>query len=130
MKKIITLLLAAGSFTFASAQTMPGRKATKDMFPGRSDHSNDYYKKTANNNSNFLLIKERDQQIQKVNHEFDMKIAFVKRDRWMKSKEKSKQIKLLEKQRNLEIKQVQVRYASKVDSYNGNGYSKNNNKKW
>ena len=126
MKKIFTLLLAAGSISFASAQyTAKNDRNFKDAnksYPVNNG-SYDRDKKGFNNPSdnhgnadyNFYVfsLKERDAEIERINRAYDFKILAVKRDRFLKSNKKEKQINLIEKQRNLEIKNVYARFSSK-----------------
>lgn len=114
MKKLFTILLAAGTVTFASAQSShsgnmgDGRESSRDVVLGQSN-SNVYRGNSVDYTSSFS-IRERDQQIQRINREFDQKIAAVKRDRHMRSNERSREIRILERQRDEQIRQVQQRY--------------------
>jgi len=137
MKKIFTLLLAAGSVTFVSAQyTAKNDRDTRDAnkypvnngsygqntktFPGQSNgHANVDYSSYA------FSLKERDAEIERINRAYDFRILAVKRDRSLKSNKKEKQIMLIEKQRNLEIKNVYARYSNK----NNKGNSRYDNHK-
>src|SRR4051812_1721571 len=113
MKKIFTILLAVGSVTFASAQSSShngnfGQSNSRDIVLGQSGSS--VYK---NNNTSYgsysFTARERDEQIQRINREFDQKMTAVRRDRHLRSGEKTRQIKMLERQRDDQIRQVQMR---------------------
>ncbi|CAN5731659.1 hypothetical protein BH11BAC3_BH11BAC3_37170 [soil metagenome] len=105
MKKIITLILiAAGSISFATAQSAKSNQYQNNARDEKQiGQNNTYY-------ASSFSFKEKEAQILSINRAYDYKIAKVKKSRFLKSKEKTKQIKLLEKQRKGEIAQVQYRY--------------------
>jgi hypothetical protein len=112
MKKIFTILLAVGTVGFASAQSSHNSDFGRDS----KGNSRDVILGQQGSNvhrtygSNSFSMKERDEQIRRITREFDQKIEMVKRDRHIRSYEKSRQIKMLERQRNDQIKDVQKRY--------------------
>lgn len=113
MKKIFTILLAAGSVTFASAQSSHNNswnhdQNSKDVIVGRTNSS--VYSNNTTVYNDHSYGNDKDWQIQKINREFDQKIAAVKYDRHLRQGQKNKQIKLLEKQRVEQIKEVQMRF--------------------
>jgi hypothetical protein len=117
MKKIFTILLAIGSVTFASAQSKGnwGHDDHKDVAVNQPyDHSrNDAPGYGSSNYNN----RERDAQIQRINRDFDKKIAAVQRDRRMRSYEKSRQINILERERSAQIREVQMRFSRDQRNY-------------
>lgn len=131
MKKIFTILLAAGTVTFASAQSSHnsdfGRDPkgnSRDVILGQTG-SSVYNKNIGSYGSYSLTTKERDEQIRRINREFDQKINAVKWDRHLRQGEKNRQIKMLERQRDQQINDVQKHFDDnrKHDSHL-------NNRKW
>ena len=112
MKKIFTILLAAGIVTFASAQSSHNDSWNHDqnsrdaIKPSPSIYSTN----TTVYNDRAFGSQDKDRQIQKINHEFDQKIAAVKYDRHLRPSEKNRQIKMLERQRDAQIKEVQMHF--------------------
>jgi hypothetical protein len=127
MKKIFTVLVAAASVTVASAQSNGswghGDKSSKDVVFNQP--KDDYKGNTANYGFNTFNTREKDAQIQRINREFDQKIASVQRDRHMRYYEKQKQIKMLERQRDEQVREVQQRFSR--DQHDGRF---DNNRKW
>jgi hypothetical protein len=117
MKKIFTILLAIGSVTFASAQSKGnwGHDDHKDVAVNQPyDHSRD-------NNSGYgsanYSNREKDAQIQRINREFDKRIAAVQRDRRLRSYEKRGQINMIERERSAQIREVQMRFSRDQRNY-------------
>lgn len=133
MKKIFTVLLAAGTISFSFAQT-------GTSYNGHSDNSRFDNKKVTtgygqpntynDHNASFFSSREKDQQIQQINRVYDKKIDAVKKNRRMNYFEKSKQVKLLEHDRNMEISQVQARYDRSNRKFSDKDLGRNNSKKW
>lgn len=128
MKKIFTILLALGTVGFASAQSSHnndfGRDSkgnSRDVILGQSG-SSVYNKNAGAYGSPSFNTRERDQQIARINREFDQKINAVKWDRHLRQGEKNRQIKMLERQRDQQIKDAQRRFddAWKHDSHSNN----------
>jgi len=123
MKKIFTIMLvAAGTISFASAQSY------KSIADNDNKKMNDYNKhatlgKTSSvtYNDAYFSYKEKEAKLEKINREFDQKIAFVKNSRHLRKGQKAKQIKLLQNQKKNEISKVEFQYAAsnhKADSKN------------
>lgn len=133
MKKIFTLMVAVGMVTFASAQQ--GQKSTsfKDSKKEVKQISTQPVQqhavekgKTSGYETYSFSMKEKDAQIQKINREYDQKIAAVKKNRGMRSQEKSEQIRMLENQRKQEIAGVQLRWENNNNRGNDRGQNKDN----
>src|ERR1043165_2580901 len=113
MKKILTLLIAVGAVIGAQAQYShpypDGRDNDRDVILGqRNDRSYD-------NNSRYnysFSARERDEQINRINREFDKRIRDIQRDRRLRYDEKSYQTRRLEDQRREEIRQVWERFRN------------------
>ena len=122
MKKIFTIMsVAAGTISFASAQS-------KNSIAYNNKNSNNYNHHATFDNSGYtsyndayFSYKEKEAKLEKINHEFDQKIFFVKNDRYLRSRQKAKQIKLLQNQWKNEISKVEFQYAAinhKTDNKN------------
>jgi hypothetical protein len=109
MKKIFTLLFAVGIVGIASAQS------------SRFDnHRPDY---------GYTMSKGRF-DTQKINREYDFKIAAVKMDRYMSRREKASQIRFLENQRNAEIARAQYGFNQHDNRFNDHKFAESNKRKW
>ena len=109
MKKICTLLLAAGAFTIASAQSRGfdhGKQESVYAYNGKQSVIHD------------------------INRTYDYKIAAIRQNRWMNRWEKSKQISQLERQRDAEIAQVQFRFEKDNHGFGNHGYADNKKHRW
>lgn len=116
MKKIFTLIMVIGSITFLSAQagfknynrSYNENKAITKMpsknNPGFNDRNTKDYKAYS------FSSRDRDAAIEMIEREYAYKIGSVKRDRYMKPGNKTKQIRLLEKQKALAIKEVRLKF--------------------
>jgi hypothetical protein len=109
MKKIFTFLFVVGIVSIASAQS----RGFDSHKPG-----SDY----AFNKSHF--------EIQKINREYDYKIAAVKRDRHLNFFEKARQIRFLENQRAAECNRAQYGFNRHDDRYNDHKFADNNKRRW
>jgi len=132
MKKIFTILLAAGSVTFASAQSSHNNSwngdekgNSRDVILGQSN-SSVYRNNTMVYNDRSFGNQDRDWQIQRINREFDQRIAEVKYDRHLRQYEKNRQIKMLERQRDEQIREVQMRFDNNRNRHDDHF----DNRKW
>ena len=127
MKKIFTLMMAVGSITFVSAQSgfkndnrSYNDKKTITKIPSKNNSGfNDRNKKDYEAYS--FSSRDRDAAIQLIEREYAYKIGAVNRDRYLKAGNKSKQIRLLEKQKAIEIKEVRLKFEqinSRNSAYN------------
>lgn len=109
MKKIFTLLFAVGIVGIASAQS----RGFDNHKPGNSyGFTKSHY------------------DLQKINREYDYKIAQVKRDRHLSFYEKAKQIRFLESMRTAECNRAQYGFNQHDDRYNDHGFAGNNRHRW
>lgn len=111
MKKIFTILLAAGSVTFASAQSSHNDSWNRDqrgkgVIVGKPNST--VYSNNAAVYNDHSFSNDRNRQIQNINREFDQKIAAVKWDRRLRQAEKNRQIRMLERQRDEQIREAQM----------------------
>jgi hypothetical protein len=140
MKKILTLLFAVGAIAVAQAQTSryPDDRYGRDVIlgdqSGRTDRDDRDYRnnRTYENNSRYsysFSAKERDKQIDRINRDYEKRIRQVERDRYLRSYEKSTQVRRLEEQRRQEISQVWDRFRSNNNRHSDNRYQANN-RRW
>ena len=121
MKKTFILIFSIGTITTAFAQGgYSNRDASRDVILGndRSAVYNDNKGWSDKDNRSYETdSRRRDEEIRKVNRDYDFQIAAVNRNRYMSSKEKSRQIQRLEKERTQKVKDIYQRYARNT-SYN------------
>jgi uncharacterized protein YxeA len=140
MKRILTLLFAVGAITVAQAQTSryPDDRSGRDVILGdqnsRADRDDRDYRtnRTYENNSRYsysLSARERDKQVDRVNRDYEKRIRQVERDRYLRSYEKSTQVRRLEEQRRQEISQVWDRFRSSYNRHSDNRYQ-GNSRRW
>jgi len=133
MKKLFTLLLAAGSISVASAQGFGQKdKSFKyGKYESSDDRTGDFGKdKSKDFNDYSFSVKEKDRQIEKINREFDLKVLMIKRSRHLRAKEKLRQIRMLENERYDQIKEVQFRFEKNKGRDYDRGHEKDNNRRW
>jgi len=124
MKKIFTMLLvAAGTISFAAAQSYNQKAGTwnddKKMSNDRDDHHAFDKDKKVDYHDSYFSYKEKQAKLEKINREFDQKIAFVKYNRHLSGWEKSKQIQWLQMQRQNELDKLQYDYAKNDSKTHG-----------
>jgi hypothetical protein len=132
MKKVFTIILAAaGTISFASAQSHKSiaYNDNKQMSDAYDQHASFGKSNSIAYNDAYFSYKEKQAKLDKINREFDQKIAFVKYDRHLRNREKSKQIKLLENQRKNEISKVEFQFA-KSNHKAGNKTFGHDSHKW
>ena len=116
MKKIFTLfVLSAATISFAAAQSYNQKDAGFKDDKRVSDVRNGFDKDKGYNESYFAYK----QQIERVNREFDQKIADVKHSWRMSGREKERQIKFLQMQRQRELDKLQYEFEKGNQKYKG-----------
>lgn len=118
MKKLLIVLLATGMVSAVSAQ--PGyQKNHNEVAYGHNDN------RSSNNGFNDNR-KERDQQIERINRDFDQQIRMIRADRYMRPAVNNRKINLLEKQRDQQCSKVIARFSNnRYGNYNDD-YVRNN----
>ncbi|MBD0296616.1 MAG: hypothetical protein ICV84_15690 [Flavisolibacter sp.] len=127
MKKIITLLIAAGAFATAIAQTDSRSEEARrvilgprqdyptqnprDVVIGRDDRSNDDNRYPGTYPSN----TSRQREIDQINRDYDRKIQSIRNNRHLSAQEKERIIRDLERQRNQQIREVNDKYRRYED---------------
>ncbi|RYY97144.1 MAG: hypothetical protein EOO11_11695 [Chitinophagaceae bacterium] len=132
MKKILTLALALVAFSAASfAQS---REAARDVVLGNGNSSvyrgndrydnrgNDRYDSRYDNNS---PERRRDDEIARINRDFDYRITQVRADRRLSNREEKRAVKTLEQQRKDALRGAQQRYKDACDQRDR--YARGNN---
>jgi len=119
MKRIFALLITAATFTSAFAQQEKFKDSRTD---NHSKKEEQVYQKNFSSS-----VKERDEQVQRIKREFEQKIELVRYNRRLKNSEKTRQINLLERQRDQKLNDVARAFQNKNAYYNDK-YATNNKK--
>lgn len=115
MKKIFTMILfAAGTISFASAQS----RNQKDVAWNNNKKVNNVYDQHSGYNksnhasysNNYFSYKQMQEQIARINREYDERIVLVKTNRFLKNRQKNRQIEVLQSQRKNDISKLQFQY--------------------
>ena len=143
MKKMFTLLFAAGLFTLAQAQpgTRENRQTDRRDNPQTDQRDNrpadqwdkddrfdddrdagidrDAYGKPGRHEGIMSPTRIRDMEIARINRVFDMKIQRVRNNFYMSRWEKYRQIRFLQDQRQREIRKAYVKFSrhNRYDDY-------------
>jgi hypothetical protein len=141
MKKLITLLFAAGAFIAAHAQTP--RDEARRVILGQEKGDNS----TSRNGRDVILgggnetaypnnypSGSRQAEIDRVNRDYDAKIRSIRSNNRLSSEEKARMVRQLEQDRARKIRQINQsdgygKKGKKYDGGNGKRYSKSNNGK-
>lgn len=128
MKRFITLLIAAGAFMTVQAQTSkdearkvilgrekkaPAGTGDRDVILGRGGNGTAY----PNSYPNTYPSGSRQAQIDRVNRQYDAKIASIRNNRTLSPAEKDRMIRQLENDRARKIREI--------NQSDGGGYGKN-----
>jgi hypothetical protein len=114
MKKMFTLILVtAGTIGAASAQPANHQSVAYNDSKKMSGQNDAGFGKTNSIafNDAFLSYKAKDAKLKEINREFDQEIALVKTNRHLSSRQKARQIQLLQDQRKKEISKMEFQYA-------------------
>jgi hypothetical protein len=131
MKKILTLLIAFGAIASVQAQSSrypSDRNESRDIILG-DQNSRTYEGNSRYGNGYSFSARERDEQIDRINREFNQRIRRVERDRWMRTYEKRREVQRLEEQRKSEIRQVWERFRNSRNTYRDYDYRRND-RRW
>jgi hypothetical protein len=115
MKKVFALVVALGAMTAVFAQRgYDHRDESRDVILGQGNRSvyDDHH-----NNNGYYNLRERDEQIQRINREYNWRMESVKHDRYLRKAERRRQIRILENERDARIREVMDRY-----NYNNRNY--------
>ncbi len=131
MKRTFTLLVALGLLTAAQAQNRSGD--SRDNRDNRqqeqqviiqtdqrifNDYSNDQYDRDVRYmKSNPGKDRKMAKQIEAINREFDFKVMQIQRNRYMSRFDKQRQIRMLDNQREREIRMVYARNYKNKNRY-------------
>jgi hypothetical protein len=106
MKKIFTLLFALGMFAFVQAQ--PGRSVVKVSVNPHPVYNNDIRPGNRFADERYLKM-----EIANINRAYDFKIQRVQNNFFMKRGQKKREIRFLERQRNLEINRAYAKFYNR-----------------
>ena len=152
MKRILTLLLVAGVFTAAQAQTSreearrvilgggngsgKGSNENRDVILGGGGNNDTYPTYPGNYPSG-----SRQAEIDRINRDYDNKIQSIRNNQYLSNEEKERSIRQLERDRQARIRQVNGsydnnrndddRYQKRKDNGKHKGWNKKQkNKNW
>ena len=124
MKKAIVFLLAVAFTATVSAQS--GRRHGDNSYPRNDDHAGVWNKndrsweKNRRGNSYEFTAMERDRAIRAINYKYDRRIEEVRRQVFVRASVKQREIRLLERERAAEIREIHQRYQRSNKRYYGN----------
>lgn len=109
MKRIFTLLISLGSIGSAFAQGGHGfDKTSRDMAFIKAPYNTAYTFVQTNSASD--VFNSRDREIRQVNRDFDRQIMAVRHNRFLRPMEKEQRLRMLEAQRDQQIRMINDRY--------------------
>jgi hypothetical protein len=114
MKKTFLLLFSIGTLStvFAQDGRDHGRSETREVILGRNDQQTVYNNRPGYDNKNtaFSIEQRKKEEIERVSGNYDQKMAAVQRDRHLKSREKSRQLSILQREKAQAIRDINARY--------------------
>lgn len=128
-------MMAVGAITAAQAQSPrpypDGGYETRDVILGGQQDRYERNDRTYGNSryTYSFSARERDKQLDRIDRDFDKRIRWVERDRYLRSYEKSAQIRRLQEQKRHEIAQVWDRFRNSNNLHRDNSYQRNN-RRW
>ncbi|HYO21855.1 MAG TPA: DUF1542 domain-containing protein, partial [Flavisolibacter sp.] len=138
MKKILTLLLAMGSFAVVQAQSREearrvilgggngnnnGSGGNRDVILGGGNNGDSY----PTYPGNYPSGSSRQAQIDQVNREYDNKIGSIRNNPYLSNEEKERSIRQLERDRQARIRQLNNYDRNR--NYDDDRYERKNNGK-
>ncbi len=139
MKKIYTLLFSVGAFATSFAQS-GSHQHSNDKTVIASERSDQYVTTksdirsgTFDNQRDHIYsfsARERDQQIEKINYEFNYKVKSIHGSRNISSRQKKMMIQDARWERNKKIQEVNSKFESKYNSAYKIREKKNENKRY
>ena len=135
MKKIITLLLAAGAFATVNAQTTK-EEARRVILGGEKKGSGDNNTTRGrdvilgdDNGTSRYPGTSREAEVDQINREYDAKIVSIRNNPNLSAEEKERIIRNLQKERQRKIRQVNERYNGDRDDDDRDGKKYKKDKK-
>ena len=131
MKKIFTLLFAAGLFTASYAQRdhdHNGDYGRNDQYAatsnGRYDNrDHDRYGHNMYDERDYSYANQRYIQMERINREFNYKVMSIQRNWYMTNRQKRFAIRDAKNERNYEIQMLNRRFSGYTNNnYENNGY--------
>ncbi|HEY5393053.1 MAG TPA: hypothetical protein VIJ57_13095 [Hanamia sp.] len=115
MKKIFTIIfVAAGTIGAASAQSINQKNIAYNEHSKMSNErglTSNHATATMVNYNDANFSKAKAAKLDMINHEYDQKMASVKNNRHLSTRQKTKQIQMLQNRRKNEINKVEMQYA-------------------
>lgn len=136
MKKIFTLLLAAGTVFSAAAQHNGNtRNSSVDRADDKDQRSSNYdYRGNNNKTMSYgtasFSFREKELELHRINQSYDQQIAAVNRKRYLPNREKKQQIRSLETQRMSASRDIQFRYEQQLKKATANIPGNHHDRKW
>lgn len=147
MKKIFTLLFAVG-FVTAAAYAQPGSRDSRDnqrnapqtgqrdqpQYDQRNDPQNGQWDRDngySNGNDDRFYNSNGSKPVSmkilvaRINHKYDLQVARVKNDRFMRRGEKTRMIRSIETQRQQELRMLYARSGNNRNGQHDRGYDSN-----
>jgi hypothetical protein len=111
MKRVFALVIALGAMTAVFAQRGYDRRdESRDVVLGQQGNRNVYGNNNRGYNNEYMSVREREEQIQRIRRQYKWKIESVQHDRYLRKAEKKRQIRFLENERDARIRDVWERY--------------------
>jgi hypothetical protein len=139
MKKIFTLLISLGALTAVFAQSHQNGSYPRndhntiivpDSRNGFPDKNGDWNRVDNNGRYDNSMNREKDEQIQRINREYNARINAVNRKFFLSSFQKRRMINNLEMERNQKIREVNMRFYNsrnrQFDNHSNDDHSRNN----
>jgi len=135
MKKILTLLIAAGAFVTLHAQS---REQTREVILGSPTNNGNYGGRDRDvilgggNNSQYPNYpnngsygNNRQYEADQINREYNAKIESIRQNRYLSNQEKARAIRQLEVDRQRRIDDLNRQYNNRSGQYSNDRYDRN-----
>lgn len=132
MKKIFTLVFATVMLSNAFAQYGQRDQGSRDRDVYASNDNRGFNRHDKGYGTYFFTAREKNMQIEQIYRDYNFRIQSVKNKAFMGWFQKKRIINNLEAQRDAEICQVNDRFNSPKNMFNGYGrrYDRDDRKRW
>ena len=127
MKKILTLLIATGTFVTLHAQSREearrvilGERKDNGTYSGRNDRDVVLGRGNTEDYPNGTYSSNRQYETDRVNREYNDKINSIRNNRYLNNSEKERAIRELERDRQRRLGEINRDYDGRNDRYNRN----------
>ena len=125
MKKVLTMLLCVGISAAVFAQSHDrdynDRNYNYNQPPVARNDRDFRDNRRMDGGYGFDARREHDEQMARINREYDNRIAAVQYDRWMRPRAKAREINRLERERNDRLRECDMRFSKSYDRYDDHG---------